>query len=64
VRILQGTKDPDVPPEHAAATFAALRGEDVTLTYIKDGDHRLSRPGDLRLFAETALSLAERADGL
>jgi alpha-beta hydrolase superfamily lysophospholipase len=64
VRILQGTSDPDVPADHAAATFASLRGEDVTLTYIKDGDHRLSRPGDLRLFAETSLSLAQRADGL
>jgi hypothetical protein len=26
---------------------AAIQSRDVTFTLIKDGDHRLSRPGDL-----------------
>ncbi|MBA3811148.1 MAG: alpha/beta hydrolase, partial [Caulobacteraceae bacterium] len=26
----------------------ALKSEDVTFTLIRDGDHRLSRPADLR----------------
>lgn len=64
VRILQGDADPDVPPAHAMKVFAALRGADVTLTLIKDGDHRLSTPGNLTLLRETVLRLAERADGL
>jgi hypothetical protein len=44
--------------------FAALRGADVTLTLVKDGDHRLSTPGNLALLRETVLRLAERADGI
>lgn len=64
VRILQGDNDPDVPPAHAMKVFEALRGADVTLTLIKDGDHRLSTPGNLALLRETVLRLAERADGL
>jgi pimeloyl-ACP methyl ester carboxylesterase len=63
VRILQGTEDVEVPPDHAFKTFEALRGPDVTLSYIKGGDHRLSTPTNLRLLRETTLQLAERADG-
>lgn len=61
-RILQGDADPDVPPAHAAKVFGALAGEDVTLTIIKGGDHRLSTAPQLQLLGETVLSLAERAD--
>lgn len=62
-RILQGSQDMDVPPAHALKTFEALRGPDITLTLVKDGDHRLSTPGHLRLLRETVLQLAQRADG-
>ena len=64
VRILQGDLDPDVPAPHAVKVFNAIRGGDVTLTFIKGGDHRLSTPGHLALLRETALRLAERADGV
>jgi pimeloyl-ACP methyl ester carboxylesterase len=64
VRILQGDADPDVPASHAVKVFGALRGADVTLTLVKGGDHRLSTPGNLALLRETALRLAERADGI
>ncbi len=64
VRILQGDQDPDVPATHAVKVFNAIRGADVTLTVIKGGDHRLSTPGQLALLRETALRLAERADGV
>jgi pimeloyl-ACP methyl ester carboxylesterase len=47
VRILQGVEDPDVPWQHAKALVARLASDDVVLTLIKDGDHRLSRPGDI-----------------
>jgi pimeloyl-ACP methyl ester carboxylesterase len=47
VRILQGVEDPDVPWQHAKALVARLASDDVVLTLIKDGDHRLSRPEDL-----------------
>jgi pimeloyl-ACP methyl ester carboxylesterase len=62
VRILQGTEDTDVPPDHAVKTMAALQG-DVSLTLIKGGDHRLSTQPHLRIMQETVLQLAMRVDG-
>jgi dipeptidyl aminopeptidase/acylaminoacyl peptidase len=47
VHILQGVQDPDVPWRHAVDLVSRLAREDVVLTLIKDGDHRLSRPEDL-----------------
>ena len=64
VRILQGSEDVDVPPAHAVKTFEALRGADVTLTFIKGGDHRLSAAKQLELIKETVMQLALRADGI
>lgn len=63
VRILQGSDDRDVPPDHAMRTVAAIRAADLSLTLVKAGDHRLSAPHQLRLMQETVLALAERADG-
>ena len=55
VRILQGGADPDVPWRHALELAETLKGDDVTFTLIKDGDHRLSRPQDIaRLIAAVA----------
>jgi pimeloyl-ACP methyl ester carboxylesterase len=53
VRILQGMADPDVPWRHAIRIMDTLVQGDARVTLIKDGDHRLSRPEDLRLLAET-----------
>jgi pimeloyl-ACP methyl ester carboxylesterase len=47
VRILQGVQDPDVPWTHAVDLSARLAQDDVVLTLVKDGDHRLSRPEDI-----------------
>ncbi len=47
VRILQGAQDPDVPWQHAFTLAHRLPSEDVVLTMIQDGDHRLSRPQDI-----------------
>jgi pimeloyl-ACP methyl ester carboxylesterase len=52
VHILQGMQDPDVPWRHAMELVEHLPGDNVSLTLVKDGDHRLSRPEDLdRLIA-------------
>jgi len=52
VHILQGMLDPDVPWSHAMQLVEHLPGDSVSLTLIKDGDHRLSRDEDLeRLIA-------------
>jgi pimeloyl-ACP methyl ester carboxylesterase len=47
VRILQGVEDPDVPWQHAVELTSRLACDDVVLTLVKDGDHRLSRPEDI-----------------
>lgn len=47
VHILQGIEDTDVPWKHATALVSRLASDDVVLTLIKDGDHRLSRAEDL-----------------
>jgi pimeloyl-ACP methyl ester carboxylesterase len=55
VRILQGAQDPDVPWKHAFALAHRLPADDVVLTVIQDGDHRLSRPQDIaRIIAAVA----------
>jgi pimeloyl-ACP methyl ester carboxylesterase len=47
VHILQGVEDPDVPWRHAVELVSRFSHDDVVLTLIKDGDHRLSRPEDI-----------------
>jgi pimeloyl-ACP methyl ester carboxylesterase len=55
VRILQGARDPEVPWKHAFALAHRLPADDVVLTVIQDGDHRLSRPQDIaRIIAAVA----------
>ncbi|MFV0282062.1 MAG: alpha/beta hydrolase [Rhodoblastus sp.] len=53
--ILQGMQDPDVPWKHALALVEHLSGDPATLSFIRDGDHRLSRDQDIaRLIAAVA----------
>jgi pimeloyl-ACP methyl ester carboxylesterase len=55
VRILQGVQDTDVPWQHAVDLTARFAQDDVVLTLVKDGDHRLSRPEDIeRMLAAVA----------
>jgi len=55
VHILQGGQDPDVPWRHAFALAHRLPADDVVLTMIQDGDHRLSRQQDIaRIIAAVA----------
>ncbi len=60
VRILQGMCDPDVPWGHALDLLDLLCCSDVELTLIKDGDHRQSRPQDLRRLEATVAALVEK----
>ena len=49
VRILQGMQDPDVPYTHAMKLVEHMPMDPVTLTLVRDGDHRLSREADVAL---------------
>jgi len=58
LRILQGMRDADVPWQHALALVDLVAGDDVEMTLIKDGDHRLSQPEQLRRLEATVAGLA------
>lgn len=57
IRLIHGMADEDVPWQHSLRLVAALESPDVTLTLVKDGDHRLSDPINLARLTETALGL-------
>ncbi len=59
VRILHGMRDKDVPWELSFELMERLLAEDVALTLVRDGDHRLSSPGDLRRLQATLAELLE-----
>ncbi len=56
VRILQGMQDPDVPYQHALALVEHMPMDPVTLTLVRDGDHRLSREEDIALLLQAVAS--------
>jgi pimeloyl-ACP methyl ester carboxylesterase len=58
VHLLQGQQDAEVPWGHALRVAEKITREDVCVTLIKDGDHRLSRPQDLAFLWQTVRSLS------
>ena len=65
VRLLHGMEDTDVPWELSLKAAAALTSQDVTVTLIKGGDHRLSEPVDLdRLWAQVAAVCSSAEGGI
>jgi pimeloyl-ACP methyl ester carboxylesterase len=58
VHVLQGMRDPDVPYQHALKLIEHLPSDDVVLTLIRDGDHRLSRPQDIERMLAAVKALA------
>lgn len=62
VTVIQGMKDHDVPYQHALKLVSLLPADDVTLSLVPDGDHRLSRQQDIELILGALDSLVERAE--
>lgn len=58
VRLLHGQEDGDVPPDISLRLSAALASDDVQVTLVKGGDHRLSRDTDIALLIDTVARLA------
>jgi pimeloyl-ACP methyl ester carboxylesterase len=58
VRLLHGQEDADVPPEISLRLARAVRSQDVQVTLVKGGDHRLSRDSDLALLLHTVAALS------
>lgn len=53
VHLIQGMVDDAVPWRHALTIAENLESERVTITLVKDGDHRLSRDEDLARLMRT-----------
>lgn len=60
IHVLQGLADPDVPHTHALKLVSCMPSDDVTLSLIPDGDHRLSRPQDLDMLVKAVDGMVER----
>jgi pimeloyl-ACP methyl ester carboxylesterase len=57
VRLLHGQDDADVPPEISLRLAAALSSNDVQVTLVEGGDHRLSREEDIALLLRAVAAL-------
>jgi len=57
IRLLHGQADPDVPWELALTIASQVASRDVQVVLVKDGDHRLSRPGDLAVLRQVVGAL-------
>ena len=58
VHILQGMRDEDVPWQHAMLLVEHLAADPVSITLVKDGDHRLSRHHDIACLIATLERIA------
>jgi pimeloyl-ACP methyl ester carboxylesterase len=60
VRLLHGMRDRSVPWRTSVRLASQLRSRDVTVTLVKDGDHRLSTSPDLARLGATLDELVGR----
>lgn len=58
VHILQGMNDPDVPWSHSMELVQRLASDPVSVTLIRDGDHRLSREADIQALISAVETIA------
>jgi pimeloyl-ACP methyl ester carboxylesterase len=58
VRLLHGLADAEVPSSLSLALAEKLRSQDVQVTLVKGGDHRLSRESDIALLLRTIAAIA------
>ena len=59
VRLIHGMRDRDVPHDQSMRLAAALSASDVSVTLVKDGDHRLSEPRDILRMIGTVETLCQ-----
>lgn len=59
VRLLHGMRDPDVPWVRTGRLAELLGSADVQCWLVKDGDHRLSRDGDIALLTRAVAEVIE-----
>lgn len=62
IHILQGGQDPDVPLAHVEKFVAGLAQDDIRMTIIPDGNHRLSRDEDIATLQRITLAMAREVE--
>ena len=62
VRLIHGQRDLDIPWQNSMQLAEAVATDNVIVTLIKSGDHRLSRRSDLDVILGTLKELIECAD--
>jgi pimeloyl-ACP methyl ester carboxylesterase len=60
VRLIHGKQDTEVPWRKSEKIRAQLASPDVKITWVEDGDHRLSRDEDLKLIDEAVVELSHQ----
>lgn len=63
VRLLHGMRDPDVPWQVSLELAERLQSDDVDVTFVKAGDHRLSEPADVERLCRTVETVARTLEG-
>jgi pimeloyl-ACP methyl ester carboxylesterase len=63
VRLIHGMRDPDVPWRTSLRLADRLRSQDVEITLVKAGDHRLSDRRDLDRLCDALELLLRRVEG-
>jgi len=59
VQLLHGMEDKDVPWETSLRLLNRIQSEDVTATFVTEGDHRLSEAVDIQRLEQTLKSLLD-----
>ena len=62
VRLIHGQKDTDISWKKSVALAGSISHDDVLVTLIKSGDHRLSTPRDLRIILRVLGDLIDSTD--
>lgn len=60
IHLLHGQQDREVPWETALKIAERVIGDEVIVTLVKDGEHRLSRPQDLALLFDAVQKMLAR----
>jgi pimeloyl-ACP methyl ester carboxylesterase len=61
VRLIHGMDDTDVPWKLSLEIMERLESDDVAVTLVKGGGHRLSEPADLARLTATVAALSDAA---
>lgn len=63
VRLLHGLQDQDVPWQMSQRLSETIQSDDVVVTLIKGGDHRLSTPQDLNRLGQAIIEITPELSG-